>query len=39
MEEIGRVENKLKKTMKVEVFLALIRHVIGVFYYFLDNLT
>ena len=38
VEEIGRVEDKLRRTLKTEVVLKLLRHCIGVVYYFLDNI-
>lgn len=39
MQEISRVQKKAKFPMKTGVALKLIRHVAGVLYYFLDNLT
>jgi hypothetical protein len=38
VEEIGRVEDKLSRPPKTEIILKLLRHMIGVVYYFLDNI-
>ena len=38
LEEMSRVEGKLKLNMKPVILLKLIRHIAGVWYYFLDNL-
>ena len=38
LEEMSRVEGKLKQNLKPVILLQLIRHIAGVWYYFLDNL-
>jgi hypothetical protein len=37
LEEMGRVEKKMHENFKPTVLLKAVRHVIGVVYYFLDN--
>lgn len=38
LEEMGRVEDKLQKSLTTAVLLKLVRHIAGVFYYLLDNI-